>query len=192
VHDRLIDSKPKGNTQFDSLDDGCGQFAISDLPSRLPDARQISSFGRGDCENFSSTFAEHLHSEVVHGERRPQPYKERYQWQATSKPSMQMRWPTHWCWFRGLLGNWHFWTSSFRLCSTHLVDAHVCMVAFDKLETSNALYESNLNFALANRINAELRLRNLNIPESEVRLLQEYLTQNLGAARWANCQSVGE
>jgi hypothetical protein len=91
VHDRLIDSKPKGNTQFDSLDDGCGQFAISDLPSWLPDARQISSFGRGDCENFSSTFAEHLHSEVVQGERRPQPYKERYQWQATSKPSMQMR-----------------------------------------------------------------------------------------------------
>jgi hypothetical protein len=55
------------------------------------------------------------------------------------------------------------------------------MVAFDKLETSHALYESNLNFALAHRINAELRLRNLNIPESEVRLLQEYLTQNLGA-----------
>jgi hypothetical protein len=55
------------------------------------------------------------------------------------------------------------------------------MVAFDKLETSHALYESNLNFALAHRINAEFRLRNLNIPESEVRLLQEYLTQNLGA-----------
>jgi hypothetical protein len=47
-------------------------------------------------ENFSSTFAEHLHREAVdgeaaHGEGRPQPYLERNQWQATSKPSMQMR-----------------------------------------------------------------------------------------------------
>jgi hypothetical protein len=31
VHDRLIDGKLKGNAQFDSLDDGCGKFAISNL-----------------------------------------------------------------------------------------------------------------------------------------------------------------
>jgi hypothetical protein len=29
VHDRLMDSKLKGNAQFDSLDDGCGKVAIS-------------------------------------------------------------------------------------------------------------------------------------------------------------------
>jgi hypothetical protein len=43
-----------------------------------------------------SVFAEHPHSEAVdreaaHYESTPQPYKERNRWQATSKPSMQMR-----------------------------------------------------------------------------------------------------
>jgi hypothetical protein len=60
------------------------------------DSAQLSSLGRGDCRKFQLAFAEHLHSEAVdceaaHGEGRPQRYMERNQWQATSKPSMQMR-----------------------------------------------------------------------------------------------------
>jgi hypothetical protein len=53
-------------------------------PSFLHSAEEI-------VENFRSTFAKHLHSEAVDAEGRPQPYMERNQWQATSKPSMQMR-----------------------------------------------------------------------------------------------------
>jgi hypothetical protein len=73
-----------------------------------------------------------------------------------------------------------------------LVDAHACMMAVDKLETSRALYESSLNFALAHRLNAEFRLRNLNIPEPEVRLLQKYLTKNPGALAERTANSVAE
>jgi hypothetical protein len=77
VHDRLIDSKLKGNVQFDPLDDGCGKFAISNLrqagfqmrDSFLHSAEEI-------VENFISTFAADPQSEAVdreaaHDERTP-------------------------------------------------------------------------------------------------------------------------
>jgi uncharacterized protein YceK len=62
-----------------------------------------------------------------------------------------------------------------------LVEAYACTMAFDRLETRHALYQSNLNFALAHQINAAVRLQDLNIPEPEIRLLQEYLIKNPGA-----------
>jgi hypothetical protein len=50
VPDRLLDGKLKGNAQFDSLDDGCGKFAISNLIRHAGfQMRQISSAGRRDC-----------------------------------------------------------------------------------------------------------------------------------------------
>jgi hypothetical protein len=64
-----------------------------------------------------------------------------------------------------------------------LVEAHASTMAFDKLETSHSLYQSSLDLPLPHRINAEVRLRDLNIPEPEIRLLQEYLIKNPGAAR---------
>jgi hypothetical protein len=70
-----------------------------------------------------------------------------------------------------------------------LVEAHACTMALDRLETSHALYQSSLDFALAHQINAAVRLRDLNIPEPAIRLLQEYLIKNPGAlaGRTANC-----
>jgi hypothetical protein len=62
-----------------------------------------------------------------------------------------------------------------------LVEAHACKMPFDRLENSHALYQSSLDFSLAHRINAKVQLRDLNIPEPEMRLLQEYLIKNPGA-----------
>jgi hypothetical protein len=73
-----------------------------------------------------------------------------------------------------------------------LVEAHASTMAFDKLETSHALYQSSLDFALAHRINAEVRLRDLNIPEPEIRLLQQYLAKNPGALAERTANSVAE
>jgi hypothetical protein len=73
-----------------------------------------------------------------------------------------------------------------------LVKAHASAMAFDKLETSHSLYQSSLDFALAHRINAEVRLRDLNIPEPEVRLLQKYLIKNPGALAERAANSVAE
>ena len=55
-----------------------------------------------------------------------------------------------------------------------LVEAYACTMAFDRLETSHALDQSSLDFALAHQINAAVRLQDLNIPEPEIRLLREY------------------
>jgi hypothetical protein len=46
-----------------------------------------------------------------------------------------------------------------------------------------------LNFELAHRINAELRVRDLNIPEPEIR---QYLTKNPGALAERTANSVAE
>jgi hypothetical protein len=73
-----------------------------------------------------------------------------------------------------------------------LVEAHGCTMSFDRLETSHALYQSSLDFALAHRIKAEVRLRDLNIPEPEIRLLQEYLIKNPGALTERAANSVAE
>jgi hypothetical protein len=73
-----------------------------------------------------------------------------------------------------------------------LVEASACTMAFDRLETSRALYQSSLDFALAHRINAEVRLRDLNIPEPEIRLLQEYLIKNPGTLAGRTANSVAE
>jgi hypothetical protein len=73
-----------------------------------------------------------------------------------------------------------------------LVETHASTMAFDKLETSHSLYQSSLDFALAHRINAEVRLRDLNIPEPEIRLLQEYLIKNPGALVGTAANSVAE
>jgi hypothetical protein len=73
-----------------------------------------------------------------------------------------------------------------------LVEAHASTMAFERLETSHLLYQSSLDFALAHRINAEVRLRDLNIPEPEIRLLQEYLIKNPGALVGTPANSVAE
>jgi hypothetical protein len=73
-----------------------------------------------------------------------------------------------------------------------LVEAHASMMAFHTLETSHSLYQSSLDFALAHRINAEIRLRDLNIPEPEIRLLQEYLIKNPGALAGQTANSAAE
>jgi hypothetical protein len=73
-----------------------------------------------------------------------------------------------------------------------LVEAYACTMAFEGVETSHALYQSSLDFALAHQINAAVRLQDLNIPEPEIRLLQEYLIKNPGALAGRTANSVAE
>jgi hypothetical protein len=73
-----------------------------------------------------------------------------------------------------------------------LVEAHACTISVDRLETRRALYQSSFDFALTHRINAEVRLRDLNIPEPEIRLLQQYRIKNPGALAGRTANSVAE